>query len=122
MYAWLSSFLSELDKEAVTVLGTGMAAVVVGVATGLRGVRNGTPSTTTVSQTAEALAKNSCGAPEMTLQVIEFLRRQDTDMAKLLEDMIKRQTELNFRLIEIGGDVQRMSDKVTRIEDRTGHR
>jgi hypothetical protein len=104
MSDWLNSFLSALDKETVTVLGTGLAAAVVALVAGLRGVKRGKPTGAGLSDTAQAMTKMSCGAPELT---------------PLLRKMLANQLEMNLRLVEMGGDIQRMSDKVTRIEDRT---
>ncbi len=107
MFDWPSSFLSSLDKETITVLGTGIGAAVVALVAGLRGVKRGKPTNAALSDTAQAMTKMSCGAPELT---------------PLLRQILSGQQEQNLRLIEMGGDIQRMGEKVTRIEDRTGHR
>lgn len=107
MFDWLNSFLSALDKETVTVLGTGMAGAVVALVAGLRGVKRGKPTNAALSDTAQAMTKMSCGAPELT---------------PLLRKIQANQQEQNLRQIEMAGDIQRMGEKVTRIEDRTSHR
>ncbi|APE43424.1 hypothetical protein BOO69_08335 [Sulfitobacter alexandrii] len=104
MSDWLNSFLSNLDKETVTVLGTGFAAAVVALVAGLRGIKRGQPTSAALTDTANAITKMSCGAPELT---------------PLLRKMLANQQEQNLRQIEMAGDIQRMGEKITRIEDRT---
>ena len=101
MSEWFSSFLAGLDKESVTILGTGFATILVTVYTGIKGFRKGKPVTT---PTAHAIAQMSCGAPEMKTEIIT-LKTKCHEQIFMLSDM-KR-------------DIDRLSDMVTRIEDRT---
>ncbi|MFG6566658.1 hypothetical protein [Sulfitobacter sp. 1A13679] len=101
MYEWFSSFLAELDKESATILGTGVAAVVVGIATGLRGFKKGKPIP---HETAQAIAKISCGAPELKTEIVTMRHKHH---------------ELMFSISNLQRDIDRMSELLTRVEDRT---
>ena len=101
MYEWSSSFLAELDKETATILGTGMAAVIVGIATGLRGFKKGKP---VAHETVQAIAKNSCGAPELKTELVAMRHKHH---------------ELMFSISNLQRDIDRMSELLTRVEDRT---
>lgn len=101
MFEWFGSLLSELDNESVTILGTGLAAVIVGVLTGIRGFAKGKPNP---SVTAQAIAQISCGAPEIKTEMIA---------------MKNKHHELMFSISNLQKDVDRMSEMITRVEDRT---
>lgn len=97
MYEWLSGFLTQLDEQTMTILGAGFGAVVVSVAAGIRGIRKGKPTQGTVQEVANEITKHSCGAPEL----MPVLR------------------EMSYRISGIQTELHDLSDKVTRIEDRT---
>lgn len=101
MFEWFNNLLTELDSESVTILGTGVAAVIVGVLTSLRGMAKGKPNS---SVTAQAITQMSCGAPEIKTELL---------------GMRHNNRELMTALDRIQTDIDRLGDKVTRIEDRT---
>lgn len=114
MSEWLNSFLASLDKETAAVLATGAAAFIVALVAGLRGIQRGKPTAAAVSGAAEAITKMSCGAPEISILVREILRM-------MKEEQI-RQAQMKVGQAEIKADIERMGEKITRIEDRTNHR
>ena len=101
MFEWFTSFLSELDKEAAAILGTFAATIIVGVVAGFRGFKKGTPAPST---TAHAISQISCGAPELKTELIS---------------MKNKHHELVFMISSIQRDVERVSEQITRVEDRT---
>ena len=104
MYEWFVNLLADLDKESATILGTGLAAVLVSVITGLRGIKKGMPD---VTPTAHAIAQLSCGAPEMKSEMIT---------------MRLKHGEIIVSIDRLQADIERIAEQVTRIEDRTRYR
>ena len=104
MFDWVNSFLAGLDKEGAAVLGTGIGAIGIAIAAGVRGMRNGLPTKAATRDAAEMITQMSCGAPEVTA-----ILRVVADENRLA---LKRQEDLMH-------DIQKIRDTVTVIEDRT---
>ena len=103
MLDWLPNFLSGLDKEAAVVLGSGLGAAVVAIFAASRGIKKGRPTPAAVHGVASAMAKNSCGAPELV------------DMVRSI--MIQNEKAL-FQQDYIVKDIETMKTHVAIIHDR----
>jgi hypothetical protein len=88
-------------------LGAGIGAIFIALAAAIRGAKKGKPTGAAVVEMTKSITKVSCGAPEVSTMVREVLAQMN---------------EHKLRQVEMKSDIERMAEKVTRIEDRTSHR
>lgn len=93
-----------LTSETLAVFGTGIGVIIGAAFVAFRGITKGKPTPGQVSQTAQAVAANACGAPAV---------------ATLVHQMLSEQRDMELRQKQMLTQLDRIDEQVTRIEDRT---